>query len=100
MNNDLISRSMLVGEEGLFTKRGCPGKCGCCSLWTKDGCGVILEAPAVEARPAIHAKWEWVDDEECGIYRCSHCGCAEGHPRSFCPDCGAIMKLESEGTDE
>lgn len=35
--NDLISKSILVGKEGLFGKRGCPGRCQGCGLWSEDG---------------------------------------------------------------
>ena len=124
--NDLIYRSSLMGKDGLFTKRGCPGQCQHCNLWSEEGCRVILEAPAVEARPVVHGRWLY--DSYAEKYFCSACNeeaiyssrdvpeydydweenlryshtetIFEEHLTKFCPHCGATMDLESEGTDE
>lgn len=82
---------------------------------------IILDAPEVD--PVKHGRWAWdVEthgdpmygvDEDFG-YRCSECkvwadeygvdGDIYGEPPThilrYCPNCGAKMDLESEGTDE
>jgi hypothetical protein len=54
----LIDKNILVGKDGLFNKRGCPGNCQRCNLWTEEGCRVILEAPTVDAVEVVHGRWE------------------------------------------
>ena len=51
----------------------------------------IVDAPTVDAVEVVHGRWVWVDDEECGIYRCSCCHGAGGYPTNYCPNCGAKM---------
>lgn len=41
-------------------------------------------------------RWEWFDDEECGMHRCSVCYGGVGYPTHFCPDCGADMRGATE----
>ena len=52
----LIDRNTLVGKDGLFSKRGCPGNCQHCGLWTEEGCRVILEAQPVDAVEVVRCK--------------------------------------------
>ena len=60
----------------------------------------IKDAPAVEARPVVHARWLG----HRGDLTCSNCG-GEGPEDGgywaspYCPSCGAKMDLESEGKD-
>ena len=66
----------------------------CRACWVDD---MILEidlAPTVDAVEAVHGRWEWFDDEECGLYRCSCCCGAVGYPTNYCPNCGAKMDGE------
>lgn len=107
MANDLIDRRTLVGKNGLFAQRRCPGNCQHCNLWSENGCLVILEAPSVDAVEIVHA--EWLDG--CGVDRngnityesmdCSACGeYIKTDDREywkkryeFCPFCGAKMDM-------
>lgn len=66
---------------------------------------VSLEDFLVEVKPVVHAKWIWNEDCECFV--CSNCEVSalndyRGNSTSspYCPNCGATMDLESEGTDE
>ena len=71
----LIDANTLVGKDGLFGKRGCPGNCQYCGLWSKEGCRVILEAPTVDAVEVVHGWWENITDYgggNCFGY-CSNC---------------------------
>lgn len=68
----------------------------------------------IEMKPVVHARW--ITDEHTHWYRCSNCNrvrpydtCDATDPNNpihvywdcnFCPECGAIMDLESEGRDE
>ena len=51
----------------------------------------IEKAPTIDAVEVVHGRWEWIDDEECGVYRCSCCSGAIGYPTNYCPNCGAKM---------
>lgn len=53
--------------------------------------GKIDIAPAVDAAPVKHGKWEDAGSLSC---RCSECGCKNGRETRFCPICGAKMDLE------
>lgn len=55
---------------------------------------LLQKAPTVDAVEAVHGRWEWFDDEECGLYRCSCCCGAVGYPTNYCPNCGAKMDGE------
>ena len=97
----LVDINTLVGKDGLFTKRGCPGNCQHCGLWTEEGCRVILEAPTVDAVEVVHG-W-WVD--EYPYVRCSECNAewlncrTDNDPKLFyyCPNCGAKMDGDGSG---
>ena len=61
----------------------------------------ILSIPAADVRPVVHGKWIW-QDAPCfgnpyGSYKCE-CGCLMPHKTNFCPNCGADMREESNGT--
>lgn len=93
----LIDRNTLVGKDGLFSKRGCPGNCQHCNLWTEEGCRVILEAPTVDAVKVVHGRWifdPYAFSMMC--YQCSCCGEWHDNKSNYCPDCGAKMDLEGE----
>ena len=99
---ELIDKHSLVGQDGLFSKRGCYGNCQHCSLWSSEGCRVILEAPAIDAVEVTHGKW--IEDGE-SIY-CSACGFETSsllpyvydgekwvpcYANKYCGNCGAKM---------
>ena len=71
---ELINKALLVGKDGLFSKRGCPGNCQYCGLWSKEGCRVILEAPTADAVEVVHGHWKRTSmyDEESSV-QCSAC---------------------------
>ena len=102
----LIDRNTLVGKDGLFSKRGCPGNCQHCGLWTENGCRVIIEAQPVDAVEVVHGRWihdqveyvpplsdllpVWVD-----VLQCSICESYFDMPSetNYCPNCGEKMDL-------
>lgn len=92
---ELIDKYSLVGKDGLFSKRGCYGRCNRCNLWSAEGCRVILEAPTVDAVPVVHGEWEIVDFA--GNMKCSVCGeigCKLNDETNYCPNCGSKMDGE------
>lgn len=94
---ELIDKYLLVGTDGLFSKRGCPGNCQHCGLWSDKGCRVILEAPIVDAVEVVHGRWKFVDIDGWWFNECSICGDMtpnkDGLPPdwNYCPNCGAKM---------
>ena len=61
------------------------------------------DAPTIEAKPVIHARWIWTVNGEADheqYWVCSHCLKHTFYKTPFCSECGATMDLESEGTDE
>ena len=98
MENDFIARSILVGKNGLFSQRGCPGNCQYCRLWTEEGCCVILEAPAADVVEVVHGRWI---ELHMGELQCPICeekvmcvGWLTNGKYNYCPNCGAKMDLE------
>ena len=65
-------------------------KVQCSACWVNDVLE-LLDDDSVDAVEVVHAEYVWVDDEECGIYRCSFCNGAGGYPTNYCPNCGAKM---------
>lgn len=61
-----------------------------------DGIAEVEEAPAIEAEPMKHGRWDGpfkVSADDVG-YKCSVCG-EYGVPCwNYCPNCGAKMDLE------
>ena len=102
----LINMDILVGKDGLFSKRGCPGNCQHCNLWTEEGCRVILEAPTVDAVEVVHGQWvkHTVAGEDffgspvlhTWACNCSVCGLDGRNETPYCPNCGAKMDFEGE----
>jgi hypothetical protein len=94
---ELINRDLLVGKDGLFAKRGCPGNCQYCGLWSKEGCRVILEVPTVDAVVVAHG--HWIHDDEYDI--CSVCNnpviMNRLSPDKWCKNCGAKMDGGKDG---
>ena len=94
MNEDLISRSVL---RKCFAEQ-CPGDCSscdCCSATNgKLFCGLIDDAPAIDAVPVRHGKWVYHDDDVMPWNSCSLCGCTafDLHGANYCPYCGAKME--------
>lgn len=93
----LIDANTLVGADGLFSVRGCPGNCSVCRLWSEEGCRVILEAPTVDAVEVVHGHWIEINRRrdvegwiECD-YVCSSCSEISEDEHNYCPNCGAKM---------
>ena len=90
--SDLVSRAALLAE---YDKRhvGPPG--GARKL--------IEEAPAVDAVPVVHGRWESVEAKPRLIYSCSVCGEKWAYGAIFymkyCPNCGAKMDGERKDDD-
>ena len=91
----LVDIDMLVGNDSLFAKRGCPGNCQHCNLWSKEGCRVILEAPTVEIVHGRNLKEDWPSLFECSIcnWSCSDTYYGDTGNYNYCPNCGAKMDL-------
>ena len=71
----LIDANTLVGKDGLFSKRGCPGNCQHCGLWSAEGCRVILEAPTVDAVEVVRCKdCQWFEPNESVMPQSGTCG--------------------------
>ena len=68
---------------------------------------LVYNAPTVDAKPVIHARWIERDDGWGGVYYdCSVCNeswtTIEGTPfdngMKYCPHCGAKMEQQGENT--
>ena len=92
----LIDCNTLVGKDGLFSKRGCPGNCQHCGLWTEEGCRVILEVPAVDSVEVVHGRWEIIEGREYLGCLCSNCKKWSDAKTNYCPNCGAKMDGDKE----
>jgi len=92
---ELIDKYSLVGQDGLFSKRGCHGNCQHCVLWSSEGCRVILEAPTVDAVEVVHGQWvnPYINRYGHPCHCCSVCGFkASYQDKNYCPNCGAKME--------
>lgn len=100
MSNDLISRAAL---QKVFEAE-CVGECGCCKHVKHDpeGCGLIDDAPSIDAEPVRHGRWILSGLNLQGNIRpkCSVCGKYHltqwtDHIRcNYRPNCGAKMDAE------
>jgi hypothetical protein len=108
MNNDLISRSALLG--GYDVRK--------VTEYDESGCGLeykavpveaIEAAPAVDAEPVRHGRW--IQSKTVPSYHsCSYCKRPHNMPKScnvyvlpyYCMDCGAKMDAEvgKRGSDD
>lgn len=58
---------------------------------------IIKNAPTVEAKPVVHAHWEYLGvSAGKRIYRCTNCKAEICGTANFCKECGAQMD-EEEG---
>lgn len=71
---------------------------GASIAWTiRDG---IMELPAADVRPVIHATWEegsgdWLPGTDATKdYKCSNCKSEFVEDGKYCPECGATMRKE------
>ena len=83
VNDDLISRAALmekVGELPLSWEYG---------QAVQDIWGMIKAAPAVDAVPVVHGRWESASTYE-GIptWMCNKCSHGFGRQWNYCPNCG------------
>ena len=85
-NNDLISRAALLHRLNEQAPKPTTD-----DLYTVNLC--IINAPAVDAVPVIHAHWEAEPDNE-RHWHCSNCGTGQDTAciiMNYCPHCGAKM---------
>ena len=64
-------------------------------------CGVIDDAPTIDAEPVKHARWVWDSNaphREHGAYKCSNCGCHSDFEENYCYNCGYKMDLKDGET--
>lgn len=66
-------------------------------------CGVIDDAPTIDAKPVKHGRWESCCNLMGEYFKCSECGYKAEVPTCmgepifiYCPNCGAKMDGESE----
>lgn len=122
MTNDTISRRGLM--QAIRTEK-CLVFNGIVYIPETELCAaldksVIDASPIINMEPIVHAKWESVEKEAFWLGdsyiwgktgkptkqimpRCSNCKTEYGrlaYTFKQCPECGAHMDLESEGTDE
>lgn len=102
---DLISREALLNGDDV---------CGV-TEYDEDGFSMrykavpveaIRQAPAVDAEPVKHGKWDdsgrYAFGDGSLAIRCSECGCAlhedeyQKYYWNYCPNCGAKMDLEGD----
>lgn len=70
-----------------------------------DAIRVVLERPAADVKPIVHAHWDVIDQgsegDECFVHvwetlRCSNCGMEreteDGYMPEYCEGCGAKME--------
>ena len=100
MSNDLISRSALLEQ----IKSQMPQFGGGIISQTIDVCTdvaveLVKEAPAVDAVPVVHGRWNLIFR---GNYECSVCGCIPYYAGNintlnYCPNCGAKLDGGNDG---
>ena len=87
---DLISRAYVLAEYDRQHK-GPPG----------NARKIMEEAPAVDAAPVVHGRWQgvspMVDSMECSV--CRYCIPSEEFKTPFCPWCSAKMDGERRDDD-
>ena len=102
--------SRLIADSYLYRAIGAEinGACGKCklsrsdcmgqSLSRMDVCGIIDDAPSVDAVEVVHGEWEKYLNEGL-LWRCSVCGSRINAPYHYCPNCGAKMdgEVKSDG---
>lgn len=59
---------------------------------------MLSEVPSADVRENVRGEWLEADDEDPCYYRCSICGRMVDVICNFCPNCGADMRGEDNGT--
>lgn len=87
MTGDLISRSALLAEYEWLKSQ--VSACSVCEVM--EHMERIRNAPAVEAEPVVHARWEFKCVQQIAP-NCSNCGMLSIQWYPNCPYCRAKMK--------
>lgn len=89
---DVISRDELIKQIRLMANRSSLGETRPADISGIEVCGLIMSAPALDAAPATHAKWEYVGGNMYAKYhRCTNCTAMYDFTPTYCPNCGAKM---------
>lgn len=101
----LIDADALIEQIRLMANRTALGETAPSDLSGLEVCGLIFNAPTVDAVPVVHGRWihtEIEDDDWGGAWHkwtCSNCDFSVGHNpngTNYCPNCGAKMDLGVE----
>lgn len=94
-NGDLVSRSALLKTARRYEEYDEGG-------WSMTVKAVPVEAveaaEAVDAVPVVHGRWEigGMQGDLIGNWECSVCGKVSLDDSDYCPNCGAMMRGESD----
>ena len=91
---DLISRENVMGRLLLHAAALADVELFSIASGIEDAMSVVRDAPAVDAEPVRHGRWEKA--KAAFHKKCSCCGSVLHMPRerNYCPDCGAKMDLD------
>ena len=99
MQNDLISRKSLIERLAYYHAHSYGMAEYAYGVATEE----VVKAPAIDAVPVVHARWELVGADKrgrCGVFNCTACNRCRPTKSDYCPNCGAKMdlkKVEHEG---
>ena len=103
MNNDLIIRDALVEDFRRIARAQANARVFAAADAWEGAADRIANAPAVDAEPVRHGRWEKAPIYE-HMLRCSACKDAyvedsliNGRKWAYCPHCGAKMDVERDG---
>ena len=97
MSDDLISRSVLIQRLAYYSDHSYGDAEYAYGMAVQE----VLNAPAEDAVPLVHARWVQEDED---AWRCTRCsafwifidGGPEENGARFCPVCGALMDAKGE----
>ena len=60
---------------------------------------IVQSCPTVDAVEVVHGRWvELPMPRTQWKYRCGQCGCPQDYKHNYCPNCGAKMDGDGNGT--